>query len=1038
MRTRFRLALPLATLLCAGRASAITQAPHDAAGGTDCVQCHIPYGGANNSSQAVGTATAGSGTTTLFDAGKAWTTGAWTGGVITFTSGANNGEYRTITSNSTSSVRWSDPLAQALLAGDGYQIGKTTYDDIENKCRACHSATGAASTMPNVGLHVVNGGATVIGCGKCHEPHNVDPNTGRGSGLLRLSIRWPTATTPIVFPASPTNRFVSTTASNGICQVCHTRTTHYRNDGAGVDHYPTTACTDCHKHQDRFVHGSGGSGCTDCHGHDVGYPLGGGKVSLGAKSFQSHSTHTENDSDDVRGPNVACSACHDTSYFPYFNSGTDLNGDGKIALSETDVCESCHSSSGTYDGVNDPSFGAKNNWPGGIYNPDNTTLKTGKDRWCASCHDEAPAYIGGVLAPWVAGEESAPTDWDTTGYGFYKTGHGLPTSEVYPWTSKTGSPQQRNGAGLACDACHNTAAAHLDGVARSYTNAPNAAGYQAGYRLKSVASGPPMQVPRLYQGPDPTVKPEDFPLCLGCHEARPFTSASAKATNYRDDVSGRNDHNFHLARQELVFRSDWASDASTPDSRATCVTCHNVHGSTQIAMINDGLLTSRGLNLTYANVAAGTPPVGLSLADSDHTAWHMYQTQNSPANPAGLCAQSCHYNPNPSAWDFYTRSPFDNALPRIVAAYGASASNRVSVRFSKPVYGPAGGALLPADLVLVDAGGRTISSIDHAAGASVAILTLSAVLDGEFSVDTVAPAVLAGSYDRNGIFDQLGNRVPETPVVITTGDTSAPAMTIASPANGGSGVPATSLLTFTLADSGSGVLWSSLTVTLSGSLGYAATVNTSGSQLARTGSAASYNVTLTPTVVFGYGETITVSVAATDAMGNPLSPLPWSFAIAAAPVPVTTRLHPSGAPTPDGWTTSPINTWATALDTNDDGTSYAQGSGAATTFYVDLDNPPSFGGAVQSIAVTALIQINSGSGSFPFTLGWRVGASGVTQSASVSVSGTTWAAMAVNVPIGASLAYADIVALQAFVARSTTGTHTDRVTELYADVTYLP
>ena len=786
------------------------------------------------------------------------------------------------------------------------------------------------------------------------------------------------------------------------------------------------------------MHGAGGTGCGDCHGHDTGYPLGGGKVSLGAKSFQSHSTHTENDSDDVRGPNVDCATCHDTNNFPYFNSGTDLNGDGKIALNEADVCESCHSSSGTYDGVNDPAYGAKPNWQGGIYNTDNATLKTGKDRWCVGCHDEAPSYIGGVLAPWVAGEESATTDWGT-GYGFYKTGHGLPSSAVYPWTLKTGSSQQRNGAGLACDACHNSAASHLDGVARSYTNSPNPAGYQAGYRLKSVAGGVPMQMPRVYQSTDPSVKAEDFPLCLSCHNARPFTSASALSTNYRDDVAGRNDHNFHLGLQDKVFRSDWSFDASAPDSRPTCVTCHNVHGSTQLAMINDGLLTSRGMNLSYSNAGTGAPPAGLSLADSNHTAWHMNQTQYSPANPAGLCAQNCHYNPDPSVWAFYTRSPFDNAAPRIVSAYGSATSNLVSVRFSKPVVGPTGTALTAADLGLTDASGRTITAVDHAAGSGVAIVTLNAILGGGLAVDTVAPATSAAGYDHAGIYDLLGNRVAQTPVMIMAGDTTAPAMTLGTPATGATGATTNGPLTFALVDSESGILWPSVSVTLSGSLGYAASFTSASPQLTRTGSASNYGVSLTPSPSFGYNETITVTVQATDVMGNVLSPLAWSFATTATPTPVTVRLHPSGAgSSTDGWSVSPLNAWGTSLDSNDDGTSYAQGSGTATTFYVNLDDPPSFSGAVQSISITAIIQINSGTGTFPFTVGWRVGAAGTIQSSSVSVSNSDgWATKTVTID-GAGLTYADAVNLQAFVGRSTSGTHTDRVTELYADVTYLP
>jgi hypothetical protein len=173
-------------------------------------------------------------------------------------------------------------------------------------------------------------------------------------------------------------------------------------------------------------------------------------------------------------------------------------------------------------------------------------------------------------------------------------------------------------------------------------------------------------------------------------------------------------------------------------------------------------------------------------------------------------------------------------------------------------------------------------------------------------------------------------------------------------------------------------------------------------------------------------------------MGNALSALAWSFTTAAAPTPVTVRLHPSGAGSGTvGWTVSPLNSWGASLDTNDT-TSYAQGSGTATTFYVSLDDPGAFSGAVQSISITAVIQTTSSGGGSPFTLGWRIGASGTGQSASVTVADTDgWATRTVAVD-GLGLTYSDVVSVQGFVTRSTSGTHTDRVTEVYADVTYLP
>ncbi|MBI5897456.1 MAG: hypothetical protein HZB24_16075, partial [Desulfobacterales bacterium] len=42
-------------------------------------------------------------------------------------------------------------------------------------------AGGRAQAKPNIGNHRVDDGATLVGCGKCHDPHNSDPNTGQGN-----------------------------------------------------------------------------------------------------------------------------------------------------------------------------------------------------------------------------------------------------------------------------------------------------------------------------------------------------------------------------------------------------------------------------------------------------------------------------------------------------------------------------------------------------------------------------------------------------------------------------------------------------------------------------------------------------------------------------------------------------------------------------------------------------------------------------------------------------------------------------------------
>jgi hypothetical protein len=39
---------------------------------------------------------------------------------------------------------------------------------------------------------------------------------------------------------------------SGLCEVCHSTTRYYRNDGTGEDHFPFT-CFTCHSHGDGFA-----------------------------------------------------------------------------------------------------------------------------------------------------------------------------------------------------------------------------------------------------------------------------------------------------------------------------------------------------------------------------------------------------------------------------------------------------------------------------------------------------------------------------------------------------------------------------------------------------------------------------------------------------------------------------------------------------------------------------------------------------------------------------------------------------------------
>lgn len=294
--------------------------------------------------------------------------------------------------------------------------------------------------------------ATVV----CAEYHHVDSCLvchnmfGESSNLALI---WEVIETPnsgdkavIFLDRTGANSFADGDETyEGVCEVCHTDTNHHRNDGSNPDpdpHYAGTDCIDCHAHRNEFSHGGGaGVGCEACHGHDAGYEYQPGEFSEGAGTVKSHSTHTEDDSDDLKGPDIACGDCHDTAKYPFFKSGT---GNAPYDLSETDVCDACHSPDGAFDGV----LIAKANWDEGVYEADGETLKSGKETWCAACHDDEPAFSKAQpIEVIVDNPEGTYTGaWDTSTYapGYYgdnyqyhRAGSG---TDTFTWTPVITNP----------------------------------------------------------------------------------------------------------------------------------------------------------------------------------------------------------------------------------------------------------------------------------------------------------------------------------------------------------------------------------------------------------------------------------------------------------------------------------------------------------------------------------------------------------------------------------------------------------------------
>ncbi|MCP4757483.1 MAG: CxxxxCH/CxxCH domain-containing protein, partial [Proteobacteria bacterium] len=365
--------------------------------------------------------------------------------------------------------------------------------------------------------------------------------------------------------------------------------------------------------------------CGDCHDTDTD-----DATFSTTKSTGSHATHFDTTG---KGPNDGtCKNCH-----AEYDSATHVDGtldfnDGANSLDTTDACEICHSPGGSYDGVDDPVIGAKPTWAFGVYQ--NEKLRFGKEKWCAGCHDEDPSNINGLDAPMVIGDEDGESNYGfEAGYGYYKTGHGLPPDQTF-----VSSGGLVRGPGMSCEECHDNSRKHIDGVNRSYNDDTAEDGdvddYQNAFRLLSIDGELPLNVPRENTCcGSAELDTEDFRLCLKCHMDTPFVSASG---------SNWNAHYNHLRDYNMSSQYKWTTIGYS--QKFTCTLCHNVHGSSKLGMLRDGkFIGGTGLNFIYYNntVVGDTSspssdrnPKDVTLADSTDTYWQ--------AGELTAFCQACH------------------------------------------------------------------------------------------------------------------------------------------------------------------------------------------------------------------------------------------------------------------------------------------------------------------------------------------------------------------------------------------------------------
>jgi predicted CXXCH cytochrome family protein len=688
--------------------------------------------------------------------------------------------------------------------------------------------------------------------------------------------------TPVkFFDQTGTNSFADgNTTYDGICEVCHTQTTHYRKNGSGSDQHhmnvggaDATNCISCHPHTNGFAHGGGGgTGCgtsTTCHG-----------------TIQSHSTH-------VSGQilSLDCSECHNTSNFPQFR-------DGAATKETTTVCNNCHTTNGVSL--------AKQYWeyPGSSAGaPDSWATVLGEKSFCGSCHDATPGNTkedgSGNIAYNILGN-------DTT-YGFYVIGHGK-TSGNYAkmsWqaTSGTGNPA----ANRQCNACHNLTSQHFNNTAERlktgyendqansdcnqchpsgtsatadpqfYTNSND---YEtSGHKNKLCTECHDIHgtVSGAYAG---MTKASKQSLCYQCHTQGVVQNNSISGASLADDIQQA----FGLTTKHVLGTSVTISGSSYT---LECVSCHNVHvvtGKYWEADQGKSPLTRFNNNTDVWGTSSGQKM-------SDFAGPGIYQTPAGDTFTGGqlpdyptFCSD-CHnstntiFSPSPARqlekFDWhkerhggYVAQPNDAPYTAFAAPYQDSqlGNYTLSCTDCHEAHGSTNSYNIRTvvnNTAVTVTGNNNVNNLCHACHTN---------LDNIHHYIAGGSCALSCHSHAGSVYCTDCHHHGDTP-----SDNVPPSISNLSPSNGAGNVPIDTNLTFTISDNLSGIDWSTFQITLSGNKGYSKIYTGASPQVSKTGTLASYNVTVAPDANFGPAEAITVTINVRDRDGNSLVPPAWSF-----------------------------------------------------------------------------------------------------------------------------------------------------------------
>ncbi|MHB8790655.1 MAG: CxxxxCH/CxxCH domain c-type cytochrome [Desulfobulbaceae bacterium] len=274
---------------------------------------------------------------------------------------------------------------------------------------------------------------------------------------------------------------------DGICEVCHTLTSHWRNDGSfaavGVhDGLQATNCMSCHPHSEGFK-----ADCGACHGFppEDGATLVSSPGPTGSATAGAHIEHTTNQA-------IGCDACHYKNIPDgEHNNGTPLSvtiGFGPNAPIPQ---------GGSYDGQALVPYDRTTTVP-------ETTVSSGGSKTCATlyCHGN---YAGSGL--------NASPVWDVPATGDCGTCHGA-SNTAWPadaapagthfWHASTAAS---GGYDMSCLTCHDNVAAGTGPT--SYTIADTALHVDGTVDWQFNSSDPRMSGSSAYSVASGTEPPTD-------------------------------------------------------------------------------------------------------------------------------------------------------------------------------------------------------------------------------------------------------------------------------------------------------------------------------------------------------------------------------------------------------------------------------------------------------------------------------------------------------------------------------------------------